>query len=323
MKKAELVMRLGFGDRAYHDLDAFERFVWAERLRAYCIFPNDTVGRNRYQACKSAYRIQGLESQGPKSRFPRKLGYLRAVNRARYLREERAFFRSVGGTDALLTSYGLDIYKEYERISTIQCWHLMRIAFNLMQLHNTTGLRAPQSLAKAVGIVTDSYRIKRKKSVNDDKPDSDVDLVIGQPTVKGLTGGNEKYLLQIWRHYKSALPLCVTYGFVFFSHYVEALSDSKTGAELDQIDESRFAPEKNMFSLYTDETVPWFLMAKQFLTTHYPHSQKIPHLRPGEHWDFTSGFTKGFSSLPQLPVRPLGDIDFRRAQSHRAPPKKI
>lgn len=323
MANPNLIMKLGLGRRAYRDLDAFERFVWAERLRAYCIFPTDADQRNAYQACKSAQRIQGLESAGPKYIFPESLDHHRVADKSRYLPEERTFFRSVGGMNTLLRSYGLSIYKDYESVSTTQCFAVLRIFLNLAQQHNTPSLLAPGSLAKAVGIFADSFpHTKTQEKNGRDEPKSDTG-VIGRPIVKGITGGNEKYALRLWRHYKPALPICIAYGMMFFHSLTEAFPDRNfSELELSDFDRGHFDSERNVFYSHSDGAVYAFLTAKAFLTTHFPHSQDKPYLLPDEHWNFASGFISGFEAGDLSTLGPLADIDISRAQSHRAPDKK-
>jgi hypothetical protein len=156
MVEANLTMDFGLDGRAYHELDLYEHFVWAERCRAYGIFPNDRDDRNAYLAFKSADRIRALEARGPTYGIP--LSVQRSLDRKRgeYLREERKHFKSLGGMETLLYSFGRDVYSQYEAVFNLHGVVLMRIAANLAQQFFTPDLKAPGSLSKAIALVSDS-----------------------------------------------------------------------------------------------------------------------------------------------------------------------
>lgn len=323
MAKPELVMDLGFVGRAYRDLDPYEQFAWADRLRAYCIFPNVEAERNAYLACRTAYRIRSLESVGPTYAIPAKLRRYREKGRTKYLKEERRYFGSVGGIDALLNSYGLEVYKQYEDIFMLNSVDLSRIAFNLIQLHSTEGVKAPASVTKAVALASDA---SPKKDHETSAEKESIKSPIGKPVVSGFSGTNENYLHQMWRRYKPALPICITYGIVTLGRIGRRFVDPNTG----DFDTNKFDKEKtdsiddNAFA-YGEVTgvVGLVLKLTEFLVTHRSHAQHEPHLVAGEYWRFADNLIEGIEPADDLPLGPLEGSELEWAKGFKTSPKNL
>ncbi|PJI42170.1 hypothetical protein [Ferrovibrio sp.] len=310
MTDEALVMNLGLGARAYVDLDDYERFVFAERLRAYCLFPKDEMERNSYLVCKSAYRLEGFNAEGPHKAVPKELRRLRSANRSKYLSEERRFYRTYDGDSAVLWSYGLELYEQYEERFNLQAIRLASVFLTLLKLDQTQEVRSSLSLAKATQLLC-SDKTKKKRSETDNEPKSNF-RPLGPPTIRFNIGRNERDLMDLWRHYASALPYVIAYGFRGLLTLIEGnIKDSNIADEGDGLLDA-----ENTF--YANEgAVPFALAAELFLTTKCPHPHKKPFIAKSTLWQLQPKVLANIEASEFKGVEPLVGKFLEQALSYK------
>lgn len=262
-------MDLGYPGLDLEQLTPYQRDVVGDRLYGYCIYPSDSVERQRYQLCLSFYRQLQLDPEVPDLDIPDGQ-LLSAANRSFYLNEEKAFFARHGGMEEFVNSRGYEFYRERLGDMLVIAHSLMLMAMWLGQLSNA---ELPLGITKVAGLAQKDYD-RRIKLMGNLQKDTEEDGWMFYPDLgrvfrRGIS--NSKYCELAWKHYQPALPLVIT-AFAIMAGRFEQKETSL-----------------NSFGVESGAFVSMALSYEAFLaglTTEKGRLGKGARVVPGEFWKF-------------------------------------